>query len=457
MSLLKNSRPEVPQEEEAVYRRVRLVTVALPAVSIFLLLAFTELFLVKQLSSIAALVVSTGIAIAGVSLFSSQVFAALEPLRLRLLRQNQELRASGERLKGVHEAGLKITSDLSLNVVLHDVVDASRRVAGARYGALAVLDDEGQIVDFVASGITDEQRGRMGHIPRGKGLIGHVLNTGQPYRTGDIAADPNSVGFPAGHPAMRSFLGVPLLYKGRVVGNLYLTDKEDGAFSEEDERAIQAFATQAAIAIQNARLYEQVQDVAVLQERERIGMDLHDGTIQQLYGLGLKLEDCIGRLQSEPEEVRDDLDKAIERINLRPLRLQGSDLLTALGELVMETRVNTLMTVDLEVNDEHIADSLTEEQASHLFAIAHEALVNVRKHAQARSVTVSLQREDGVLEMQIADDGRGLPAAAAHATGFGMTNMAERAESLGGRFVLDSEPGQGTTVTVEVPLHVGVK
>jgi signal transduction histidine kinase len=268
---------------------------------------------------------------------------------------------------------------------------------------------------------------------------------------------------------MRSFLGVPLLYKGRVVGNLYLTDKEDGAFSEEDERAIQAFATQAAIAIQNARLYEQVQDVAVLQERERIGMDLHDGTIQQLYGLGLKLEDCIGRLQSEPEEVRDDLDKAIERINgiigdirsyifdLRPLRLQGSDLLTALGELVMETRVNTLMTVDLEVNDEHIADSLTEEQASHLFAIAHEALVNVRKHAQARSVTVSLQREDGVLEMQIADDGRGLPAAAAHATGFGMTNMAERAESLGGRFVLDSEPGQGTTVTVEVPLHVGVK
>ncbi|HXH21329.1 MAG TPA: GAF domain-containing sensor histidine kinase [Dehalococcoidia bacterium] len=437
---------------------------ALPAVSIFLLLAFTDLVLVKKLSSVPALLIATGIAIAGVSLFSSLVFSALEPLRRRLLAQNEELRVSGERLQAVYEAGVKITSDLSLAAVLHDVVEASRRVAGARYGALAVLDESGTIVDFVTSGVSEEERARMGHIPRGRGLIGHVLSTGMPYRTADIASDPHAVGFPPGHPRMHSFLGVPLLYKGRVVGNLYLTDKEDGAFTEQDERAIQAFATQAAVAIQNARLYEQVQDMAVLRERERIGMDLHDGTIQQLYGLGLKLEDCIGRVQSEPEEVREELDEAIERINaiirdirsyifdLRPLRLQGSDLVTALGELVMETRVNTLMTVDLRVNDEHIADSLTEEQASQLFAIAHEALANVRKHAQARTVTVSLSREGGRLSLQVADDGRGMQDRE-HATGRGLGNMADRAEALGGSFTLESAPGKGTAVTVEVPLR----
>ena len=458
---------EVPQEEEAVYRRIRLVTVALPAVSLGLLMAFTELILARRLSSILALAISSGIVIGGVILFSSQVFATLEPLRRRLLAQNQELRRSSARLRAVYEAGVRITSDLSLAAVLRDVVEASRRVADARYGALAVLDEGGHIADFITSGLSDEQRASTGSIPRGKGLIGHVLRTGEPYRTDDIAADPHSAGFPPGHPPMKSFLGVPLHYKGSVIGNLYLTDKEDGAFTGQDEQAIQAFATQAAIAIQNARLYEQVQDVAVLHERERIGMDLHDGTIQAIYGVGLKLEDCISRVQSEPDEVRDELDNAIERLNgiirdirsyifdLRPLRLQGSDLVAALQELVLETRVNTLITVELAVANQGLGDDLTEEQASQLFAIAHEALANVRKHSQAKNVTVTLEAADGRLRLEVVDDGRGISTNGhEHPTGRGLGNMAERAEALQGSFSLKSEPGRGTTVTVEIPFNV---
>lgn len=454
-----------PWDGESVYRRIRLVAVAIPAVFVFLLL-LTVLILDRELSRLSALVIGGGFAIAGVIIFSSQVFAALEPLRRRLLDQNEELRLTSARLRAVYEAGVNITSDLSLDVVLKEVVDASRQVVGATYGAVAVVNEEGKIVDFIASGVTDEQHQKIGGIPKGRGLIGHVIRTGRPYRTGDMAFDPNATAMPEGHPPMTSFLGMPLNYKGRVIGNLYLTDKEDGDFTREDEEAIQAFAVQAAIAIENARLYEQVKEVAVLQERERIGMDLHDGTIQAIYGVGLKIEDCINRLETEPAEVSKELDGAIERLNgiirdirnyifdLRPLRLQGADLVTALRELVMDTKVNTLMTVELEVDDERIGEGLSEEQASQLFAIAHEALANVRKHSQAKNVCITLQKGSDALRLTVADDGRGMDLEGReHPTGRGLGNMAERAEVLQGRFELESSPGAGTAIVIEMPLR----
>jgi signal transduction histidine kinase len=262
---------------------------------------------------------------------------------------------------------------------------------------------------------------------------------------------------------MKSFLGVPLLYKGSVIGNLYLTDKEDGAFTEQDEQAIQAFGTQAAIAIQNARLYEQVQEVAVLHERERIGMDLHDGTIQAIYGVGLKLEDCISRVQSEPDNVRDELDTAIERLNglirdirsyifdLRPLRLRGSDLVAALQELVLETRVNTLMTVELLVEHQELGDDLTEEQASQLFAIAHEALANVRKHSQAKNVTVMIEATDGRLRLEVVDDRERNPNDLEPRTGAASEHGGAR---RGPQALFRRRIRSGTAVTVEIPFDV---
>ncbi len=451
--------------DEPIYRRIRLTTVALPAVSVPLLLAFAILVLDPRVSTVVSLVISSGLAFLGVSVFSGQVFAALEPLRGRLVRQNQELLQGSVRLRALYQAGVHITSDLSLSAVLQHVVEASREVVDARYGALAVLDQEGKIADFITSGLSPDQRAAMGDPPRGRGLIGHVISTRAPYRTANMLADPLSSGFPPGHPVMTSFLGVPLVYKGRVIGNLYLTDKGDGSFSQQDEDAIQSFAGQAAVAIENARLYQQVQDVAVLQERERISMDLHDGTIQGLFGLSLKLEDCIGRVDAEPAAVKEDLDSTIESINgiirdirsyifdLRPLRLQGADLVGALAELVEETRVNTMMAVELAVGDPELGDRLSEEQASQLFAIVNEALSNVRKHAQARNVTISLDTENGRLVLRVRDDGRGLAAdSRGRFTGRGLENMADRAESLAGSFSLDSAPSQGATVTVKVPL-----
>ena len=454
-------------DEEVIYRRIRRTTVLLPAVSVLVLLALAELFLQPLMPSLAVLALSSGIAVVGVSIFSRRVFAALEPVRARVLKQNEELRVTGVRFKAIYEAGLSISSDLALDAVLQEVVDGSRRVAGARYGALSVLGEDGEIGQFIASGLSPEQRSQLAGIPTGMGLIGHVMRTGEPYRTEDLSSDRYATGLPQGHPEVTSFLGVPLTYKGRVIGNLYLSDKIEGEFTDQDEEAIQAFAIQAAIAIENARLYQQVQEVAVLHERERIGMDLHDGTIQSIYGVGLTLDDCITRVESEPAEVREDLDKAIERLNgiirdirnyifdLRPLRLQGVDLVAALRELVLETKVNTLMTVDLVVPDERIGDKLAEEQASQLFAIAHEALANVRKHSQAKNVVVKLEAADGRILLSVKDDGRGLAPDRERATGLGLGNMAERAESLGGSFRLESAAGRGAEVRVEIPAGRG--
>jgi signal transduction histidine kinase len=194
-------------------------------------------------------------------------------------------------------------------------------------------------------------------------------------------------------------------------------------------------------------------------------MDLHDGTIQAIYGVGLKLEYCIGRLESEPGEVRADLDNAIEDLNkiirdirnyifdLRPLRLQGSDLVSALEELITETRVNTLMSVSLDVSDEEAVNSLTEYQASQLFAIAHEALANASKHSQAKNVRVGLETSAGRIVMVISDDGRGMEVDGhEHPTGRGLGNMTERTLALHGSFKIDSRLGAGTSLTFEVPL-----
>jgi signal transduction histidine kinase len=439
---------------------MRRLTVVLPALFLLALLLLTTLVLDPVLPGAAAVVASFGVATMGIVLFSRAVFEVVEGLQGRLQAQNDQLRS-------LHEAGIQITSDLELAAVLENVVESSRIVVGARYGAIAVLDQEGRIAQFISSGLSEAERRRIGHIPEGRGLLGKVLREGRPYRTADIATDPNAAGFPPDHPVMKTFLGVPIVAKSRVIGDLYLTDKHTGEFTEADEEVISAFAVQAAIAIENAMLYEKVQDIAVFEERERIGMDLHDGAIQQIYAVQLRLEDGLEHLDAEPASTRTAINKAIESLDdiirdirgyifhLRPTRLEGKDLAGALEELLRETRVNTLMEANLELDEREgkLSELLTPEQAFQLFQVAHEAVTNARKHARAGSISIELGRRDGSLVLQIADNGRGIPPEPERSRGGrGLTNIAERVSALGGRFTVDSEPGKGTTLRVEVPL-----
>ena len=162
------------------------------------------------------------------------------------------------RLRALFAAGLAVTSELSLDTLLHRLVVAAAELTGARYGALGVIDASGaELEQFVTHGIDDELRAEIGALPRGRGILGVLIRDAKPLRLHELADDPRSVGFPPGHPPMASFLGVPVMLRGVAYGNLYLTEKEGGEdFSEEDEELVTLLAGQAAVAIENARLYE---------------------------------------------------------------------------------------------------------------------------------------------------------------------------------------------------------
>ncbi|HEU5244326.1 MAG TPA: GAF domain-containing protein [Gaiellaceae bacterium] len=168
------------------------------------------------------------------------------------------LSVSEGRLRALFAAGLAVTSELSLDAVLQRLAEAAAELTGARYSALGVIDASGsQLERFVTHGVDAETHAAIGSLPRGRGILGVLIREARPLRLHDIAEDPRSVGFPPGHPPMRGFLGVPILLRGVAYGNLYLTEKEGAEdFSEEDQELVTLLAGQAAVAIENARLYE---------------------------------------------------------------------------------------------------------------------------------------------------------------------------------------------------------
>nr|MBI2905497.1 GAF domain-containing protein [Chloroflexota bacterium] len=232
-----------------------------------------------------------------------------------VVRTIQDVGQMNEQLLALRDAVLAISSDLSLTEVLHRIVRAVALLGSARYAALGVPDDTGRMLaEFVTEGLSPEEVALIAHPPKGRGLLGMIMRERVTVRVREISAHPLSVGFPPGHPPMGSFLGVPILYKGRCLGNLYLTDKIGAEeFTVADENQIEWLASHAAIAIENARLYEEVQRLTVIEERQRIGMDLHDGVIQSIYAVGLQLEFIRALLEDgETTQAHDRMGTAID-------------------------------------------------------------------------------------------------------------------------------------------------
>ncbi len=377
-----------------------------------------------------------------------------------------------EVLDAIHEAALTITSELSLPVVLNRIVTLARDLVGARYAALGIPDPTGSyLVQFITSGLTKEEEARIDRLPEGRGLLGALLEPGaEPIRVKNLAEDPRSVGFPSSHPVMGSFLGVPIRSRGKLLGNLYLTDKAGAdEFSEQDEKIIETLAGYAAVAIENARLYQQVQRLAVLEERDRIGMDLHDGIIQSIYAVGLTLEHVAYLLDEEPSAARERLEEAIKGLNfiikdirnyildLRPERFEGTDLSMALDKLAREFQANTLASVQVSY-DRTLNSRLDERTAVAAFHIIQEALANAAKHAAATHLDVSVVLRKGEVVLDVRDNGRGFALEdTTERLGHGLSNMQLRARSIGGRLEVVSEPGRGTAVTAYLPLTDGRK
>ena len=382
-----------------------------------------------------------------------------------------EISQRARQLEALRQATLSLTTELELDRVLTRVVEVSRTLAAARYAALGVVNAEsGEIEQFITSGLTEQERSEMGPEPSGRGLLGAILTERRTLRIDDIASDPRSVGYPAHHPPMRTMLGVPLIFKGQVFGNLYLADKVNPSggpalrFTDQDERTLEMFAAHASIAIENARLHRQNQLLAIMQERERFGMNLHDGIIQSIYAVGLILDDAKHRIESEPASAREQVSQSLRGLNdvirdircyimdLRPQRFEGRTLDEGLEELASAVTERAGLRVDLAL-DPTAAAYVSAEQTAELLHVAQEAITNVRKHSGAETVTLRLSRGGGQILMSIEDDGSGFDVfrTASKSTGNGLRNMQDRARVVNGELEIDSQAGHGTRIVVSVP------
>lgn len=544
-----------------------------------------------------------------------------------------------DRLAALHRASLELVSALSLETVLERLVELARDQADARYAALGVMDENGKLGKFITVGMSPEEVAKMPHKPEGKGLLGLLRTQPCPIRVPDIAKDPRSVGFPPHHPPMRSFLGVPIVLGDRLLGQLYLTEKQGHTeFTEQDERVIETLAAYAAIAITNANLYEelverdlaltqsnedlallndiaqaltgslevetildqtlarvmaylnveageiflreegekelrlalhrgdapdafwtqdrfrlgegavgivaetckpmvnldprqdlrylrravvdagfrcvdliplmarnnivgvmgvatrqqrcldereikvlvaigawagitienarlhrQARRLAVLEERERIGMDLHDGIIQSIYGVGLALDYARMALEDDPIQAREKIEQSIEALNatirdirsyildLRPRQFHGEDIKQGLQRLVDEFQVNSGIQASLIAPDRALVD-FPSTHAMALFHICQEGLANVAKHSHATECVVHLWTAKDRVLLEVSDNGAGFDLRKMNLTlGHGLSNMQFRARKVGGDVEITSYPGEGTSILAWVP------
>jgi signal transduction histidine kinase len=296
-------------------------------------------------------------------------------------------------------------------------------------------------------------------------MLGAMLSDPRPFRTDDITRDPRFRGWwPDAHPRMRSFLGVPIVAKGDIIGAFYLTEKRGrpAAFDERDEKVISVLAAHAAIAIENARLFEASRELSVIEERNRLARELHDAMTQNLFSLSLTAEAAAGSVRTDPARAEAEIDRVRKLaretqaelrslvFELRPPDLEADGLVaTVRKDLDVLGRAHGLR-AHLHVHGTPEVDSEVETE---LYRIVQEALSNAVRHAQAKAISVDVHAGGGTVTIAVRDDGVGFDpgARAIRERRLGLTSMRERAEALGGKIVVETAPGSGTAVTVEVP------
>ncbi len=392
--------------------------------------------------------------------FYGAVFTVVRQMHERLLHQNRELEA-------LRRAGMLVVSELSLDSVLQMAVDQASELIGARYGALSVIDHQGEIHSFITTGIDYPTRKKIGPPPVGRGLLGVPLNDGRHLRISDIPSDFRSCGFPEGHPEMRTLLAVPVICNGPFKGNLYLSEKKDGSgFTRIDEDVLARFALEAAIAVDNAHLHSQVSSLAVSEERLRLAREMHDGQAQVLAFVNTKAQavrellrsgrhedaaEHLDQLASAAREVYKDVREGI--LGLRSVVDTEHDLSQTLRRYSESWQDQCGITVQARLED---VPRLPAEVELQLLRIVQEAMANVRKHSEAESVRISLQEIHDGLRLRVEDDGIGMrssPKDRSHTPRFGLATMRERAEAIGAELEMDSREGVGTrwTITYQEP------
>jgi signal transduction histidine kinase len=346
-----------------------------------------------------------------------------------------------------------------LNTVLERIVRAARRQASARYGAIGVPDGRGGFARFVTSGISERLAATIGELPRTHGVLGALLEEG-PILLDDIRRHPRFSYYPAHHPTLTDFLGVPIKHRGTVLGNLFVSGHLSGHFTKTDARRLETLAAYAGVAIANAELYAQSQRLAVVEERNRVARELHDAATQTLFSLVLAAR--AAALSTRDEQARAAIlgfeqrtTSALQELRglvhaLRPKSLERDGLAATLSDHAEALRTSgARVVVDAA---EGVRLPLESEHA--LLRIAQEALHNAMRHAPGSSIRVTLRTGARTVTLRVHDDGPGFDLAALPRTrrGIGLATMRERAQEIGARLDIRALPGAGTTVTVSVPI-----
>ncbi|MEU9581256.1 GAF domain-containing sensor histidine kinase [Streptomyces chilikensis] len=395
-------------------------------------------------------------------------------------------------LAAVSDALLAMSRRLEVGDVLKTIVSRARELLGARYAALGVPDDCGGFARFVVDGVDERTWKAIGPLPRQHGILAAMLHEG-PQRLDDVRADPRFEGWPAAHPEMTDFLGMPIRDGDEILGALYLANKEradgegtdggetdgegthradagrrppvtaDGCgFTEEDEELLSLFAQHAAIALTNARLYERSRELTIAEERSRLAHELHDAVSQKLFSLRLtaqaaatlvdrapaRAKEAMGEVAALAAEAADELRAAV--IELRPAALDEDGLVATLRSQVQVLDRAHTARVSFASHD---VRALPAAQEAALLRVAQEALHNALRHGDPRNVEVVLERRGPKAVLRIRDDGRGFAPEAVLQAGrhLGLVSMRDRATGVGGTLTVSSAPGEGAVVEMEVP------
>ncbi|MBD0694476.1 GAF domain-containing sensor histidine kinase [Streptomyces sp. CBMA123] len=373
-------------------------------------------------------------------------------------------------IEAVSQALLAMSRHLEVREVLRRITASARELLAAEYAALGVPDDHGGFAQFVVDGVTDEQWRAIGPLPRQHGVLAKMLHETGPTRLADVREAPAFEGWPAAHPEMDAFLGMPILDtdaaedEPQVMGVIFLANKRGGGlFTDHDEELLRILAAHAALALSNARLYERSRELTLAGERARIAHDLHDAVSQKLFSLRLTAKAAAKLVDRDPARARAELAEVARLaaeaadelravvVELRPAALEEDGLSATLASQVQV--LDRAHTADLAFAADGVR-ALPPAQEAALLRVAQEALHNALRHSGAGRVTVTLAGTParGAV-LRVRDDGRGFDPESVRRAGrhLGLASMRDRAAAVGGTLTLESAPGKGTLVEMEVP------
>jgi signal transduction histidine kinase len=402
-----------------------------------------------------------------IEMLAAYAAAAIENARLyeRLQENEREVTRRNAELGLNNEIGMALGSSLELDEILHKTLSLLMAHFAVEAGEIFLKEEDGETLRLTLHrGEAAEAFWTRNRFKFGEGMIGRAAATRSPVISSHLERDDPAVRKAVVEAGFKQIACIPLLARGEVVGVLTIATRNRKALSRNQVQMLVSIGGVAGVAIENARLHFNVRRLAVLEERERIGMDLHDGVIQSIYGVGLSLENARQMLREDPDAASLRLSKAMEDINhtirdirnyildLRPRQLLDESLMTGLERLVAEFRQNVGVEVILSGPKSDALLELPPTNAKALFHICQESLANVAKHALASRVSIDLWTTSDRVLLEVSDNGRGFDLESVNrVVGHGLANMQTRVANVGGDIEITSMPGEGTTILAWVP------